>query len=336
MTDANSFLHPILITGGAGFLGSHMVALCLEKKIDVVVIDNLINSDLSNLQTLEKHFKVTIPFFNIDIRDQNKLKEFFNEHQFSAVIHFAGLKSISESILNPFLYYENNVVASINLIKNIKLHKIDNVIFSSSANVYGQPKYLPLDENHPLDPNNPYGESKVEVENLFLNDEELKKISSIKILRYFNPVGSYHGIIGEDINLTKSTNLFSQILMTSLKKQKNLKIFGNNYETKDGTGIRDYIHVMDLVEAHITALNYDKKGIIIFNVGCGKGYSVNEVINEFQKANDIKIPFKVLKRRIGDVAISYADVAKINKVLNWQSKYGLTKMCKDAWLNYKK
>jgi len=326
---------PILITGGAGFLGSHMVALCLERKINVEVIDNLSTSNLTNLKKLESHFKTEIPFFKIDLRDQKKLESFFNNHTFDAVIHFAGLKSISESILNPILYYENNVVASKNLIKNIKLHNIQNVIFSSSANVYGQPKYLPLDEKHPLDPNNPYGKNKVEVENLFLNDAELKKMASIKILRYFNPVGSYFGIIGENIKFTTSSNLFSQILLTSLKKNKFLKVFGNDYETKDGTGIRDYIHVIDLVDAHVTALNYNKKGVDIFNVGCGKGYSVSEVISEFEKANNIKIPFKILKRRIGDVDISFADVTKINKILNWKSKYSLFKMCKDSWLNYK-
>ena len=181
MSDANIFPHPTLITGGAGFLGSHMVALCLEKQVDVVGIDNLSNSDLSNLQTLEKHFNVTIPFFNIDIRDQDKLKEFFNEYHFSAVIHFAGLKSVAESVASPDLYHANNLVGSQNVIDCIKEHDIKNVIFSSSATVYGDPKYLPIDEAHPVQPFNPYGETKAQVEQLFLQDEYFKT-ASVKLL----------------------------------------------------------------------------------------------------------------------------------------------------------
>ena len=328
MSDANIFPHPTLITGGAGFLGSHMVALCLEKQVDVVVIDNLSNSDLSNLQTLEKHFNVTIPFFNIDIRDQDKLKEFFNEYHFSAVIHFAGLKSVAESVASPDLYHANNLVGSQNVIDCIKEHDIKNVIFSSSATVYGDPKYLPIDEAHPVQPFNPYGETKAQVEQLFLQDEYFKT-ASVKLLRYFNPVGSYKGIIGEKPNGVPN-NLMPYILGVARGAYDHLNIYGDDYETKDGTGVRDYIHVMDLIEAHWAALKDDTSGCEIYNVGCGKGFSVKEMMKVFEKVNQVKIPYQIQPRRDGDIATCYAAVDKIKNHLNWFAKLSLEEMCRDA------
>ena len=328
MSDANIFPHPTLITGGAGFLGSHMVALCLEKQVDVVVIDNLSNSDLSNLQTLEKHFNVTIPFFNIDIRDQDKLKEFFNEYHFSAVIHFAGLKSVAESVASPDLYHANNLVGSQNVIDCIKEYDIKNVIFSSSATVYGDPKYLPIDEAHPVQPFNPYGETKAQVEQLFLQDEFFKT-ASVKLLRYFNPVGSYKGIIGEKPNGVPN-NLMPYILGVARGAYDHLNIYGDDYETKDGTGVRDYIHVMDLIEAHWAALIDDTSGCEIYNVGCGKGFSVKEMMKVFEKVNQVKIPYQIQPRRDGDIATCYAAVDKIKNHLNWFAKLSLEEMCRDA------
>lgn len=329
MNDANTFPYPILITGGAGFLGSHMVALCLEKQADVVVIDNLSNSDLSNLQKLESHFKVSIPFYEIDIRNQDKLKEFFKEQQLSAVIHFAGLKSVSESVANPDLYFENNVAGSQNVIDCIKEENIKNVIFSSSATVYGNPQYLPIDEDHPIQPFNPYGETKTQVEQLFLQDKYFKT-ASVKLLRYFNPVGSYKGIIGEKPNGVPN-NLMPYILGVARGEYNHLNIYGEDYETIDGTGVRDYIHAMDLIEAHWAALIDETSGCEIYNVGCGKGVSVKEIMKAFEEVNSINIPSKIQPRRDGDIATCYAAVDKIKNHLNWSAKLSLDDMCRDAW-----
>ncbi len=327
--ESKQFNHPILITGGAGFLGSHMVALCLEKKVDVVVIDNLSNSDLSNLQKLESHFKTTIPFFNIDIRDKDKLGQFFNEHEFSAVIHFAGLKSVAESVAHPDLYHKNNVRGSQHLIDCIKEQGIQKVIFSSSATVYGDPQYLPIDEDHPAQPFNPYGETKAQVEQLFLQDDYFNT-ASVKLLRYFNPVGSYKGIIGEKPNGIPN-NLMPYILGVAQGKYEHLNIYGDDYETDDGTGVRDYIHVMDLIEAHWAALINDTPGCEIYNVGCGKGFSVKEMVKAFEEVNQIKILYQIQPRRDGDIATCYAAVDKIKNHLNWYAKLNLEDMCRDAW-----
>jgi len=306
-----------------------MVALCIEKQVDVMVIDNLSNSDLSNLQKLESHFNVTIPFYEIDIRDQDKLKDFFNEHQFSAVIHFAGLKSVSESVANPDLYHDNNVVGSQNVIDCIKEQGIKNVIFSSSATVYGDPQYLPIDENHPVQPFNPYGETKAQVEQLFLQDEYFKT-ASVKLLRYFNPVGSYMGIIGEKPNGVPN-NLMPYILGVARGEYDFLNIYGDDYETEDGTGVRDYIHVMDLIEAHWTALIDDTPGCEIYNVGCGKGVSVKEMVKAFEDVNKVNIPTQIQPRRDGDIASCYAAVDKIKNHLNWTAQLTLDDICRDAW-----
>ena len=322
-------MHPFLITGGAGFLGSHMAALCLEKQVDVVVIDNLSNNDLSNLHKLESHFKVSIPFYKIDIRDQNKLKEFFNEHQFSAVIHFAGLKSVAESVTSPILYHDNNVVGSQNMIDCIKEQGVKNVIFSSSATVYGDHQYLPIDEDHPVQPFNPYGETKAQVEQLFLQDEYFKT-SSVKLLRYFNPVGSYKGIIGEKPNGVPN-NLMPYIFGVARGRYDYLNIYGDDYETEDGTGVRDYIHVMDLIEAHWAALMDDTSGCEVYNVGCGEGFSVKEMVKAFEEVNQVKIPYQTQPRRDGDIAICYAAVDKIKNNLGWSAKLTLDDMCRDAW-----
>jgi len=329
MNDANTFPHPVLITGGSGFLGSHMVALCLEKQVDVVVIDNLCNSDLSNLQKLESHFKVSIPFYNIDIRDQDKLKEFFKENQFSAMIHFAGLKSVSESVANPDFYHDNNVVGSQNLIDCIKEQGVKNVIFSSSATVYGEPQYLPIDEAHPVQPFNPYGETKAQVEQFFLQDDFFKT-ASVKLLRYFNPVGSYKGIIGEKPSGVPN-NLMPYILRVACGEYDHLNIYGDDFETKDGTGVRDYIHVMDLIDAHWFALIDDTRGCEIYNVGCGKGVSVKEMVSAFEKVNKVKIPYQIQPRRDGDIATCYAEVDKIKNNLGWSAQLTLEVMCRDTW-----
>lgn len=327
--ESKHFNFPILITGGAGFLGSHMVALCLEKKADLMVIDNLSNSDLSNLQILEKHFKVSIPFYKIDIRDKDKLKQFFNKYRFSAVIHFAGLKSVVESVDKPYLYHENNVLGSQHLIDCIKEQGIQNVIFSSSATVYGKPQYLPVDEAHPIQPTNPYGKTKAQVENLFMQDDYFK-IASVSLLRYFNPIGSYKGLIGEKPNGVPN-NLMPYILGVARGEYDHLNIFGEDYETEDGTGVRDYIHVMDLIQAHWMALAHDLKGCQAYNVGTGQGVSVKALVSVFEKVNQINIPYQVQPRRLGDIASCYAKVNNIKNDLQWSAQLNLEDMCRDAW-----
>lgn len=329
MTDVNIFSDPILITGGAGFLGSHMVAYCLEKGVDVVVIDNLCNSDLTNLQKLALYFKLTIPFYNIDIRDKDMLMQFFKGKKFSAVIHFAGLKSVAESVANPDFYFENNVTGSQNLIYCIKEHRIENIIFSSSASVYGDPNYLPIDEAHSVQPINPYGETKAQVEQLFLKDEYFNK-RTVKLLRYFNPVGSYKGIIGERSNGVPS-NLMPFILGVARGDYDYLNIYGEDYLTKDGTGVRDYIHVMDLIEAHWLSLMDYTLGCEIYNIGCGKGFSVKEIVQSFEKTNGVKIPYQIQSRRSGDTAICYAAVDKIKKKFNWSAQLSIEDICRDVW-----
>lgn len=320
---------PILITGGTGYLGSHMAALCLENNMDFVVLDNLSNSDTSNLRKLEAHFKKSIPFFNIDLRDKKKLNDFFGQHQFNTVIHFAGLKSVSESVTNPELYFENNVIGSENLIECVKMSKVNKVVFSSSATVYGQPAYLPIDEAHPVQPTNPYGETKAAIEKLFLNDAFFSEIS-VHMLRYFNPVGSYKRIIGESPKGVPN-NLVPYILGVAKGQYEYLSIFGDDYDTKDGSGVRDYIHVMDLIEAHLHALKMSTSGCHIYNVGCGEGYSVKEVIKVFEEAHNISITFKIKPRRPGDIAAAYAKVDRIKQDYGWVAKRSLSDMCKDAW-----
>lgn len=326
--DSLGFENPILITGGAGFLGSHMAALCLEKKVDVVVIDDLSNSDLSNLQKLESYFEVNIPFYNIDILEVNKLKLFFEEHSFSSVIHFAGLKSVAESVANPSLYYHVNVQGCQNLIDCIKVQGIQKVIFSSSATVYGDPKFLPIDEGHPIKPMNPYGESKAKAEQLFLQEDYFKK-ASVKLLRYFNPVGSFKGIIGEKPKGVPN-NLMPYILGVVRGDYNHLNIYGDDYDTKDGTGVRDYIHVMDLVEAHWAALLDNSEGCNIYNVGTGQGISVKDMVKVFEAVNQLNIPYQIQPRRTGDIAICYAAADKIKKNLNWSAKLNIDDMCRDA------
>jgi UDP-glucose 4-epimerase len=292
-------------------------------------VDNLSNSDLSNLQTLEKHFNVTIPFFNIDIRDQDKLSQFFKDHQFIAVIHFAGLKSVAESVGQPDLYFDNNVTGSQHLIDCIKEQGIQKVIFSSSATVYGDPQYFPIDEDHPVQPFNPYGETKAQVEQLFLNDEYFKT-ASVKLLRYFNPVGSYKGIIGEKPNGVPN-NLMPYILGVATGKYPYLNIYGDDYDTEDGTGVRDYIHVMDLMEAHWASLIDESKGCQVYNVGSGQGVSVKAMVNVFEIVNQINIPYQIRSRRAGDIPTCYAAVDKIKNHFNWSAKLNLEDMCRDAW-----
>lgn len=324
----------ILVTGGAGYIGSHACIELINAGFNVVVVDNLCNSSKESLLRVEHITGVSIPFFESDIQNINELTQIFEFHEITAVVHFAGLKSVSESISYPNKYYSNNVTGSKNLFQVMKKYECKNIIFSSSATVYGIPEYTPIDEKSPLNAINPYGESKLMIENilcdLFANDNSW----NIVLLRYFNPVGAHNsGLIGEDPNGIPN-NLMPLIMRVASGKDAKLKIFGDDYDTEDGSGIRDYIHVVDIAVAHVKALKLilDKKPKpLIANLGTGRGISVLELVETFQSVSGKQVPFEVVARREGDAAISYADPSFANKVLNWNAENNLEKMCEDAW-----
>lgn len=323
----------ILFTGGAGYIGSHT---CLELIIqghEVIVVDNLSNSSKESLRRVEKLTNKSIIFYNIDMKDYGKLEKVFSERKFDAVIHFAGLKSVGESVVLPLEYYENNLMSTINLLKLMKKYHVFNLIFSSSATVYGAPKVIPIKEDSPLSATNPYGTSKLFIEQIlqdtFISDNRF----SMVILRYFNPMGAHaSGEIGENPNGIPN-NLVPYISQVAVGKLDYVRIFGNNYPTKDGTGVRDYIHVVDLARGHVSALETKANipGIHIYNLGTGKGYSVFEMIDAFSKACGKEIPYKVVEPRAGDIAECYFDSSKAMEELHWQATYDLEQMCKDAW-----
>lgn len=322
----------ILITGGAGFIGSHMAGFLLSKNIDFVLLDNFSNSNINNISLLESFFKKKIKILNVDLRNISHVENLFHKYNFSSVIHFAALKSVEESIKYSNLYFDNNVSGSKNLINIIKKFKIKNFIFSSSACVYGEPNYLPIDEDHPLNPSNPYAQSKADVENLILFDKYFIDDCRTSILRYFNPIGSFFDhIIGEN-PIKVPSNLMPYIVGVSLKIFPYLKIFGDDYKTNDGTAIRDYVHVMDLVEAHYAVLNLAKVGVQVYNIGTGNGISVRQLLFKFSEINNVQVPFKIYPRRAGDSGAVYSSVNKINKKLNWRTRFNLDDMCRDAYL----
>lgn len=323
----------ILLTGGMGYIGSHTATVLMETGHEVVLFDNLSNSDTSVLQSLEKIIGKKITFIEGDIRDTELLSKAFKEHQIEAVMHFAGLKAVGELVQNPLHYYDNNVGGSISLISAMQKNEIKKIVFSSSATVYGEPQYLPYDENHPTNPINPYGRTKFFIEDI-LRDVSIADPSwSIAILRYFNPVGAHEsGLIGESPKGIPN-NLMPYIVKVASGELEKLKIFGNDYKTRDGTGERDYIHVMDLAEGHLAALNFlnEHKGWHAFNLGSGVSTTVLEILNAFEKINHKKIPYEVVARREGDTAISYAKPDFANTTLNWKAKLTLESMCESTW-----
>ncbi|GBL04194.1 UDP-glucose 4-epimerase GalE [Glaciecola sp. KUL10] len=324
----------ILVTGGCGYIGSHTILQLLEANFDVVVIDNLTNSSLESLQRVEAITGKTVTFYQGDIRDQAFLDKVFTDHEIDGVIHFAGLKAVGESVEKPLMYYENNVFGSVNLCNVMKKHSVKNIVFSSSATVYGDPIELPLHEQLPTGvPTNPYGQSKLMVE-LILKDLYKSDSSwNIALLRYFNPVGAHiSGLIGEDPNGIPN-NLMPFITQVATGKREHLSVFGDDYDTPDGTGVRDYIHVDDLAKGHLQALEKLScdAGLLTVNLGTGQGYSVIDMIKAFERASGQKIPYKVVDRRSGDVASCFADPQYASEVLNWSAKKGLDEMCQDSW-----
>ena len=325
----------VLVTGGLGFIGSHTVVALIERGYKVVIADNLSNSSIDVLNALEHITNVNIPFYQIDVADEEAVKRLFEKHKFNGVIHFAGYKAIGESVKDPLNYYKNNLLSTITLANICKKKNINNFIFSSSATVYGANQVPFFEDMQLLPTTNPYGETKAMCERILSDLTLVNSDFKIALLRYFNPIGAHpSGIIGEK-PLGIPNNLMPFITQVAKGKLKELQVFGNDYATPDGTGVRDYIHVMDLAEGHVAALENIKSGVHIYNLGTGKGTSVLEFIETFERVNNIKIPYKIVPRRLGDVAYSYADVSKAKRELNWAAQRNLEHMCRDAW-NFEK
>ncbi len=324
----------VLVTGGAGYIGSHTVLQLLEQGYEVVVLDNFSNSSVKALERVAEIAKREAKIVTGDIRNYETLNDLFNKYSVTSVMHCAGLKAVGESVNMPIEYYDNNVFGSIQLFKVMQQHEVKNIVFSSSATVYGDPVSLPLKENMKLgSPTNPYGKTKLIIEGILRDWYKSDKNLSISILRYFNPVGAhYSGKIGEDPGGTP-TNLMPYISQTAMGKLEVISIFGDDYETRDGTGIRDFIHVSDLARGHLFALEkcLKDKGLHTYNLGTGKGTSVLELIRAFEKANNLKVKYQILNRREGDVAACFADVSKIKNELGWVAQYSISDMCRDTW-----
>jgi UDP-glucose 4-epimerase len=323
----------ILVTGGAGYIGSHTCVLLLEAGYEVVVVDNLCNSKAESLQRVEEMTGRNIRFHRADLRDAQALKTLFDQEQIDAVIHFAGLKAVGESTQIPLDYYQNNVGGTANLLEEMNRHGVKDIVFSSSCTVYGAPETLPLREDFPLQAMSPYGQTKLTIEYMLKDLAASDPDWNISILRYFNPVGAHPGgEIGED-PLGIPNNLLPYVTQVAVGTLEQLSVWGDDYDTPDGTCIRDYIHVMDLASAHLSALKklQENPGIIIHNIGTGRGYSVLEVVHGFERATGQKIPYRIAARRPGDVPAVYADPARAEQELGWKAKRGLDDICRDAW-----
>ncbi|QWD14744.1 UDP-glucose 4-epimerase GalE [Polynucleobacter paneuropaeus] len=323
----------ILLTGGLGFIGSHTALVLTQQGHQVTILDNLCNSQIGMLASLEKIAGQKLPFYETDVRDGQMLGQVLSENQIEAVMHFAGLKSVAESETDPLKYYDNNVGGTISLIEVMQAQRINKLIFSSSATVYGVPQYLPYDENHPLVPINTYGKTKLQAEQIMQDLVSSDASWSVTALRYFNPVGAHEsGLIGE-LPRGMPNNLMPYICQVASGKRPTLNIFGDDYDTKDGTGERDYIHVMDLAEGHVAALNFIKKnqGFYPINLGTGIPYSVYDLVAAFEKAAHCTITKQVQPRRSGDLPIYYAKADKAKSVLGWQASRNLQMMCDSSW-----
>jgi len=323
----------ILVTGGAGYIGSHTCVLLIEAGYEVVVFDNFCNSSRESLKRVEKIVGKSIPFVEGDIRSAANLEVAFSTYDISSVIHFAGLKAVGESVSEPLSYYDNNINGTLVLCEVMKKHNCNKIVFSSSATVYGDPHTTPITEDFPLSATNPYGKTKLFVEEILRDLSVSDEAWSIALLRYFNPVGAHaSGTIGEDPNGIPN-NLMPFIAQTAVGKRERLSVFGGDYDTPDGTGVRDYIHVVDLAEGHLKALEYleTHSGVLTVNLGTGNGYSVLDMVKAFEKASSKEVAYKIVPRRTGDVASCFADPAYAKKVLNWEAKKTIEEMCEDSW-----
>jgi len=324
----------ILVTGGAGFIGSHTLIELHKAGYEFVVVDNLVNSNPEALRRVGELIGAEVPFVKADIRDRETLNKVFEQYKFDSCIHFAGLKAVGESVAKPLEYYENNMSGTFTLIDVMRQHGCKNIIFSSSATVYGDPAIIPITEECPKGHcTNPYGQTKSMLEQVLMDVQKADPEWNVVLLRYFNPIGAHQsGRIGENPNGIPN-NLMPYITQTAIGRRKELGVFGNDYDTHDGTGVRDYIHVVDLATAHVAALQAIEKnaGLAIYNIGTGHGYSVLDVVNAFEKANGVKVPYSIKPRRPGDIATCYCDPSKAERELGWKAKYGIEDMCRDSW-----
>lgn len=328
----------ILLTGGAGYIGSHTAVELYNAGHEVVIVDNLANSKEEAIKRVEKITGKEVPFVKADVRDREAMDKIFKSWKIDAVIHFAGLKAVGESCVKPLEYYENNMNATFVLLDVMRNNGCKNIIFSSSATVYGDPAIIPITEECPKGHcTNPYGQTKSMLEEVLTDVQKADNEWNVVLLRYFNPIGAHKsGLIGENPNGIPN-NLMPYITQTAIGMRKELGVFGNDYDTPDGTGVRDYIHVVDLATGHVAALQAIEKncGLAVYNLGTGHGYSVLDVVKAFEKANGLKVPYSIKPRRPGDIATCYCNPAKAKTELGWEAKYGIEDMCRDSW-NFQK
>ncbi len=324
----------ILVTGGAGFIGSHTSVELLNAGYDVIIVDNLINSKKEAIEDIEKITGKKVKFYQVDLLNRDELDRVFNENaDIKAVIHFAALKAVGESVEKPIEYYQNNLEGTLVLVDVMRKHNVKKIVFSSSATVYGDPETVPIKEDFPKSATNPYGQTKIMIEQILSDIYVSDKDWTVILLRYFNPIGAHEsGLIGESPNGIPN-NLMPYINQVALGKLDHLRVFGNDYPTPDGTGVRDYIHVVDLAKGHIKAIERAMKvtGVEEYNLGTGKGYSVLDIVKNFEDATGVKIKYEITPRRAGDIAECYADPSKAEKVLGWKAEKNLKDMCKDSW-----
>ena len=323
----------ILLTGGAGYIGSHTAVELINAGHSVIIVDSLVNSSLKAIDRVQQITGNELDFYQVDLRDKPRLQEVFSGHKIDAVIHFAGLKAVGESVAKPLDYYHANIVSTLTLLEVMSEYAVKSLVFSSSATVYGTPEQLPLTEDSPvgIGITNPYGQTKYMIEQILKDASQADPELAVTILRYFNPVGAHEsGLIGEDPNGIPN-NLLPYVSQVAVGKLEKVGVFGDDYDTPDGTGVRDYIHVVDLAKGHIAALDHIVAGCSVYNLGTGRGVSVLELINSISEAAGKEIPYEIQSRRAGDIASCYADPSKAEKEINWKAELDIAKACEDSW-----